>query len=108
VARKAKTNDKLPDSDIESLKTEFQSIFKDSEMWPGRMPRWYYGHVPRLATPLPEKERWGVLKEIHFQLVRLAGFIWSMRATDLFQSRVKAVQEHDRIIEELARGRTAN
>jgi hypothetical protein len=66
VARKAKTNDKLPDSDIESLKTEFQSIFKDSEMWPGRMPRWYYGHVPRLATPLPEKERWGVLKEIHF------------------------------------------
>jgi hypothetical protein len=76
VARKAKCDDNSPDNDTESLlKAEFRSILEDSDMWPGRMSRWYYGHVPRLATPLPEKEKWWVLKEIHFQLVK---FIWSM------------------------------
>jgi hypothetical protein len=77
-------------------------------MWPGRKSCWYYGHVPPLATPLPEREKWLALKEIHFQLVRLGGFIWSMRATERYKSRIKAVQEHDKMIEEMAMGRTAN
>jgi hypothetical protein len=45
----------------------------------------------------------GGLQQCLWQLVRLAGFIWSMRATDQYQSRVNAVREHDRIIKELAR-----
>jgi hypothetical protein len=105
------------DSDIESptesdinssLQAEFRSLFEDSEMWPGGMSRWYYGHVPRLATPLREMEKRRGLQEIHFQLVRLAGFIWLMRAKGKYQSGVTAIQEHNRRLEELATGRTAS
>jgi hypothetical protein len=109
VAQRANCDDNSCDSDAESLlKAEFRSIFEDSDIWPGRMLRWYYGHVSQLATPLPEKEKWWGLKEIHFQLVRLAGFVLSMRAMDKYQSGMNAVQEQARIVEELAMGRIAN
>lgn len=108
MAQRANCDDNSRDSDTEShLKAEFRSIFEDSDMWPGRMSRWYYGHVPQLATPLPEKEKWWGLREIYFQLVRLAGFVWSMRAMDNFQSGMNAVQDHA-IVEELAMGRIVN
>jgi hypothetical protein len=76
-----------PHECLNNLATE---LFSDSTLWPGNRSEYYKGLIPRLDIPTADHDttikRSNLVKMVHLELVKSAGYIWSLRMIARFNA----------------------
>lgn len=75
----------------EGLGNLAEELFSDSSLWPGNRSQYYCGLIPRLDIPTnidhdSTVKRLNLVKMIHIELVKSAGYIWSLRMISRFNA----------------------
>jgi hypothetical protein len=73
-------------------------LFSDSTLWPGNRGEYYQGLIPRLDVPTNADhdttiKRSNLVKMIHLELVKSAGYIWSLRMITRFTAPSPPIPE---------------
>jgi hypothetical protein len=82
----------------ESLKNLAAELFSDTVLWPGNRSEYYRGLIPRLDIPASadldnKAKRLNLTKMIHLELIKSAGYIWSLRMISRFNAPPPITEE---------------
>jgi ribonuclease HI len=86
----------------ESLNNLAVELFSDTVLWPGNRSEYYRGLIPRLDIPTnadheSRTKRSNLVKMIHLELVKSAGYIWSLRMKAQFNIPSPAIPDETNV-----------